>query len=661
MKILSGVIICILVMAVSMASVGNTADVCMSECHCSGIQMVCDGIIPISAPGYIREIIISHMPLSKFYAGVFCDVLWKNVSTLSINYYGLENGTETNETTYLNSDAFSCLNQIETMRFNISWLYGFRMSRISGLDNVRELDFHGCYRLDTQLFAAVMSLGTNFPKLSRLILSGVGFLQEGIYMSQDLVDAISWRNITDIDMSNTKISIPSKTELYSFCKTIIKLNVSYSTFNSDTHFRPCISLKILDASYVTLPRLIPLENDLYISNSHIYLRKIPTGLHDIETLYLNQIHVTEFDGIKLYIDNCSLTVGWGLHRVLDWTNVHVSGYNVPLLDIELIPPPNRLKYINLSNNKIEVIGAKLFRHFPNLTVIDLSYNILRKTRHFDDTFSKLFRNNKQLEEIKISDSFLEGLPFKTFSTNKMLKHIDLSRNSLQQLTFSVTKLERLRSLDLSHNRIEYLNKFSMSSLDSLQRKLPPPQNNNTNSVFAINLQENPFTCSCEALHFLQWFVESPLFAHTKHYYTCILEGETIPMNDEAIAVARDDCEKPIHRRRKILLLSLLPSLVFIFIALFITILLKRQRRRQYYRHLNERVNMLHLDIDEFRFPVFLSYSSDDSEFTRRHVLQPLQVSDSPFSTFIGYFQQNHRFRTVNIKTYSGWGLIVTKR
>ena len=206
------------------------------------------------------------------------------------------------------------------MRFNISWLYGFRTSRISGFENVKELDSTGCYRVDTQLLSAVMSLGTNFPKLSQLILSEVGVLYEGIYVSQALADAISWRNITDIDISKTKISIPSKTNLDGFCKTIIKLNVSYSAFNSDTHFRPwkeCISLKILDASYVTYPRLIPLKKDTYISNFPVYLKEIPPLLLDVETLFLNHIHVTEFDGIKLYIDNCSMTIGWGFTRVLD--------------------------------------------------------------------------------------------------------------------------------------------------------------------------------------------------------------------------------------------------------------------------------------------------------------------------------------------------------
>ena len=218
----------------------------------------------------------------------------------------MENGTETNDTTYLDGDAFPCLNQIETMRFNISWLYGFRLSRISGFENVRELDFTGCYRLDTQLFSAVMSLRTNFPKLLRLILSEAGVLDEGMYVSQELIGAISWRNITDIDMSKTKMSVSSKTNLYGFCKTIITLNVSYSTFNSDTHFRSWIE------DSVTFPRFIHSRTTHnYISNFHINFKEIPPGLHDIETLYLNQIHVTQIDGMKLYIDNCSLTVGWG--------------------------------------------------------------------------------------------------------------------------------------------------------------------------------------------------------------------------------------------------------------------------------------------------------------------------------------------------------------
>ena len=146
-----------------------------------------------------------------------------------------------------------------------------------------------------------------------------------------------------------------------------------------------VSIKILggldlDASYVTYPRLIPLKNDTYISNFPVYLKEIPPLLLDVETLFLNHIHVTEFDGIKLYIDNCSLTIGWGFTRVLDWTNVYLSGYNTPLLDVEIKLPPNKIKYINLSKNNIDVIGANwgIFRHFPTLTATDLWKNKFRK-------------------------------------------------------------------------------------------------------------------------------------------------------------------------------------------------------------------------------------------------------------------------------------------
>ena len=194
-----------------------------------------------------------------------------------------------------------------------------------------------------------------------------------------------------------------------------------------------------------------------------------------------------------------------------------------------------------------------------------------------------------------------------FPSNRLLKHIDLSRNSLQQLTFGISKIERLRSLDLSHNRIEYLNTFSMNSLVALQNKSSFPRNNNINATFAIDLKGNPLTCSCEDLDFLQWFVESPLFVLTKHDYNCSLEGKTIPMNDEAISAAQDDCEKPVRRCRKILLSALLLSLAFIFIAIFITILVRRQRRKQYYYHLNDQVNKIHETMNECRFPVFFSY------------------------------------------------------
>ena len=78
-KIFSTIIICTLATAVPMTTAGDflrgkIADDCLPWCHISGIQMDCDRIIPQSAPGYIREIFISVVPLSKFCAGAFCDV-----------------------------------------------------------------------------------------------------------------------------------------------------------------------------------------------------------------------------------------------------------------------------------------------------------------------------------------------------------------------------------------------------------------------------------------------------------------------------------------------------------------------------------------------------------------------------------------------------------
>ena len=76
-----------------------------------------------------------------------------------------------------------------------------------------------------------------------------------------------------------------------------------------------------------------------------------------------------------------------------------------------------------------------------------------------------------------------------------------------------------------------------------------------NIIFIVDLRDNPFSCQCDSLDFLQWFIDSPVFDKTRDQYNCEIDDLSVPMFVEAVEVAQKDCVK----LRRLLHPSLLPS------------------------------------------------------------------------------------------------------
>ena len=240
---------------------------------------------------------------------------------------------------------------------------------------------------------------------------------------------------------------------------------------------------------------------------------------------------------------------------LNLKEIHFSGYNIPAADVEVHNISDKLEYIDISNNKIEIIGPNSLKSFQHLIKLDLSKNKLSQNHLFGDTFSVLFQNNSQLQEISLKDNGLRYLPSTIFAFNIYLKQIDISMNFIRQITFNISRLKYLDTLDMRNNIIQHLDESSRRALDTLYEKHQSRNNHtkqNTASTFLIDLRSNPFSCECESLQFVKWFVGSPIFTATRHLYHYKADGQEIEMNRKAIEAAEDDCERAKRKLRKLL-------------------------------------------------------------------------------------------------------------
>ena len=573
---------------------------CPTNCSCGSTTITCNDTIPDDVPDDIVEVGLEKLTELTLTPRRFCGVTWPNVRTLFLSF-----GTFIYPYT-LQEHAFDCLDQIQTlaMRNHGSWLI------FHGFTNVTTLDVSQSY-LSTTTITRLFSDRSNFPHLRHLNLS---LNYYSLNVDQDFIDSLSGRPLELLDLSKEyaiTFDFNNSSELCQTLQTIILHDSPIIT--KQLPWNLCDSLQYVDLSGnqdVTQPlkrcdgAYVPLSIDRFLV---------------AKTMRMDRVMKVD----KGYdISNCHvLILNYGYRvRELYFTDNYIPDFQILFYGWII----GNLEYINLSHNHINTINPDAFRDLTTLLTIDLSFNNLNEMTHLEDTFQKLFRWNENLTSIDLSSNGLSYLPDKSFLSNANLVEIRLSQNSFTQLSLDVSKLHKLELLDLRYNDIQYLDERSRQKVEFLNNKhqngLQLGQNN---TQLQLLLEGNPFTCKCEALPFLQWFVTSPIFNSS---YTCDVDGRTILMTQQPVHEASEDCERPIRRRRTIALSTVLPAAAIATIVAMVIILYRRRKRRLEQQRFDDTLRLIREELIGYEHTVFLSCSSVDREFVNQHIRQPMQVS-----------------------------------
>ena len=497
----------------------------------------------------------------------------------------------------------------------------FYNQTFAGLTNVSVLDLTGCPGIDSDEFYNALSDETILPKLSHLIL--VGFRAWGPFkITQDFVNIIGVRDIVDMNLSFTPLTTDIN-DLTPVCDTLRRLNISNTIISKSKFYKniTCPSIRIVDVSGAHFPNIKIVPKLLKLAHLYLGTGRFPLPiLKTVTTIYANSLISPDHEISFL---NCTFDVS----TENDIREVHTSNYNVPTFDIELKPHPDHLNYFDLSSNRIETVGPNIFRSLPKLTKLDLYNNKLSKCTSFSETFSSLFRHNVKLQELNMANNGLASLPRDTFARNMRLKHLDLSDNKIANIMFDISHLNNLTVLNLRNNKIEYLNKKKNTDiLDQLYDWHQLKHHiGGDNETLKVDLTENPLSCKCASLEFIEWFSKAPVFSRTRHLYQCEINGRHVDMNDVAIAEAKDDCEKPIRRQQKIILSSTIPTLGVLITIMVAVLVRKRHKQRLDDKKFIDTVERLRNGGIGFEIPVFLSFSSEDERFVIDNIQAPLQV------------------------------------
>ena len=569
--------------------------------------MTCDGFIPFAVPDPIQELILSRIDSNEFQPQRFChiDNSWHSLTSLAIDSvitikwvsYSLLNG------------VFDCLGNLLSFQFQSDLLSHIDKFTFTGLDNVTSLDLSGCSNLNWDDLYDTFSVNRNFPKLDHLSLSRVGSYGFHLNLDDAFIDVLSMRPLEYIDLSYTILQFNfTNSRNISLCTTLKYLSVagtSMLVWPSFKRSQTCESLRVLDQS----KRTSAFQNVHCVNK--LFNIKIFQFFGAVEIMTWNEIITPSTDFVP---SNCYL----GLFNSSSITDLHFSQNYLPNFDILLIN--ERVKLLNLSKDSIANINPKAFEGMSSLNELDLSCNELSKVTDFANRFSELFCYSSHLTYVHLNGNGLQYVPKKTFVSNLYLEHLDLSNNSLTQIDFEFSHLLDLKLLNLRSNKIESLDDISRRSLDALY--VNQIKANRTDTV-QVQLHDNTLSCQCTSLSFLHWVVDAPMFSTTRHDYKCQLDGQHFLLEFDGVNAAKEDCERARRKRLKTILLStLLPSGALVILVTSL-LLYKRYKTNLRRRRFADGIRRLRENVDTF--PVFLSYSSDDNDFVRRHMLQQMQV------------------------------------
>lgn len=243
------------------------------------------------------------------------------------------------------------------------------------------------------------------------------------------------------------------------------------------------NIERLDVLFLNNNNLTTLDGELPIRSTHFKsltahhnkLQNLPQDLKHfsyLDTLYLSDNEIQSLDGVfsnASYIQTLSV-----YNNKIDYLARDEFAQSIELQELELannfiraingsLLPLSKIRICNLSRNVIEEFQLDDVRGLKELLVMDLSHNRIVKVT---TSTTNVVDQDLYFIELRLSHNLLKSLNGAMMNLNR-LKTLDLSSNKLKWLTADdFIGLDELESLDISHNFLQTLEETAMVSFTS---------------------------------------------------------------------------------------------------------------------------------------------------------------------------------------------------
>ena len=281
---------------------------------------------------------------------------------------------------------------------------------------------------------------------------------------------------------------------------------------------------------------------------------------------------------------------------------------------------NQLTFLDLSNNVARSISTTFFRSFPNLKVLNISFNIIGSVMNTVN-MSHIFDGLTALVELDMSLNDIHGIPDDIFQDLISLQTLNLSNNAIYlNVPLRVSHMKKLRVLDLSNNEIRWFSKILMKDLDTLAES-------NNITVYLIH---NPISCMCNNLDFLNWMRSSKVKFVNVEGYTCVFANKTFSRMgafEDVVILLQKECADNIA-----VILTCVFGSVTVFVVTIVAMAYRYRWNLRYWYYaaklkLNSDQTVSKDESESYTFCAFVSHADEDEPFVLNEMINHLETGE----------------------------------
>ncbi|KAI8770427.1 toll receptor 3 [Biomphalaria glabrata] len=273
-----------------------------------------------------------------------------------------------------------------------------------------------------------------------------------------------------------------------------------------------------------------------------------------------------------------------------------------------------LENLSISNSFVQTINRMFFSCLNSLRNLTLSVNMLGD--FIGSSKERLFENLSRLSYLDLSFNSIDKMQVYFFHGLSNVTEIDLSRNKISEFNVDITKMNQLRRLNLSDNKISRLFSNVTDQIDRIRKDGFEVQ---------VDLSKNPIDCTCANLEFLKWMVNWVNVSQSQGYLCKQDDGSILAMPDgyfETVLSLNRQCASNVV----IFLIIIGATLVLACVIVGMIIYRFRWSLRYWYHvaYLNYQQKRKSDRRQKFEYDVFISYVHNDETFVAQTLSTELE-------------------------------------
>lgn len=491
-------LVCMLIENLSSLEFDTLSCTIHESCRCNGTVLNCflmdtNFILPthISPDETVDTVSISGGNYS-----VAIPVMDFNKSWSAIKYLEIF-GSRNNLT--LRGSLTRALTNLEILRIRNSNLSAIEMSAFSYMSQIVEIDLSNNSFLDIKEIENGLH-NFNSTDLKIFNISGIHNAENMRHftLSRDLFFPLSAIEVLDISWTRAF----SLSASFGLMPNLISLNIS-GTFiiGPSSCFSTLLKLNNLEVIAIDhWPTLARNGEVPALSYNHYIVRREPVSCSPVSYIENStgcMIIPSKIKHIYMrYVQSSSFFLN--VEKGFCVTNNSIELFSVQQMKIS--EPVNamygfhKLKLLDMSYLGIYV-RTNILEDMPDLEIYLSPGNKLDQIET-DPNFGELFKNNKKLKRVDLSENDLSFIPLEMFANNPFLESVNLARNLLVYFKLNLSSNFNIKTINLNHNNLKTIDAMIRQHLDVVAKR--------KESSVELFLAKNDWVCNCDSIKFITW-------------------------------------------------------------------------------------------------------------------------------------------------------------